>query len=205
MPRFITRQIFLSSYLETSNPVCFVSFFVDKNFVFCNTATIISAKFFSLLFTFFKFDFIVGLSNLFDFWAVDLSTIKKYFALKFSVHYMFFNINYPTLRFIVNSKLLANAKFFSLGSLTNFYWSSNWLEREVFDLFGIRFYGNPDLRRLLTDYGFVGYPMRKDFPLSGYSQVRYDEDLKVIVSEPVTLTQKYRYFDFFSPWKLSRA
>lgn len=78
---------------------------------------------------------------------------------------------------------------------------ATWWEREAWDLYGIVFSGQPDLRRILTDYGFEGHPMRKDFPLSGYVQVRYDEDRKQVVYEPVKLTQDFRNFDFLSPWE----
>jgi NADH-quinone oxidoreductase subunit C len=78
---------------------------------------------------------------------------------------------------------------------------ANWYEREIFDMFGIAFTGHPDLRRLLTDYGFEGHPLRKDFPLTGFVQVRYDDERKRVVNEPVMLTQEFRAFDFVSPWE----
>ena len=86
-------------------------------------------------------------------------------------------------------------------SLVNIHPSANWFEREVFDMFGILFSGHPDLRRILTDYGFRGFPLRKDFPTTGYTEVRYDEAQKRVVYEPVKLVQEYRQFDFMSPWE----
>jgi len=86
-------------------------------------------------------------------------------------------------------------------SITPVHTAANWFEREVFDMFGILFSGHPDLRRILTDYGFRGYPLRKDFPTTGYTEVRYDEAQKRVIYEPVKLVQEYRQFDFLSPWE----
>ena len=89
-------------------------------------------------------------------------------------------------------------------SVIEIYNSAAWFEREVWDMYGVMFEGNPDLRRILTDYGFEGHPQRKDFPLTGYVELRYDEELKRVVYEPVKLTQDFRSFDFLSPWEVIR-
>ena len=86
-------------------------------------------------------------------------------------------------------------------SIVGVYPVANWLERETYDLFGVLFSGHPDLRRILTDYGFEGHPLRKDFPLTGHVEVRYDDEAKRVVYQPVRLTQDFRTFDFLSPWE----
>ena len=89
----------------------------------------------------------------------------------------------------------------AIPSCAALYPAAGWFEREAFDMYGIAFEGNPDLRRILTDYGFSGYPLRKDFPLTGYVELRYDEELKRVVYQPVQLVQEFRDFDFMSPWE----
>jgi NADH dehydrogenase (ubiquinone) Fe-S protein 3 len=89
-----------------------------------------------------------------------------------------------------------------LDSLTNIYNSANWFERETWDMFGVFFTQHPDLRRILTDYGFEGHPLRKDFPLSGFVEVRYDDTEKRVITERLEITQEFRYFDFSSPWEI---
>ena len=115
-----------------------------------------------------------------------------------------FKIVYLLLSHENNQRITVNTNISektTVPSITKIFPSANWMEREVFDMYGISFKEHPDLRRILTDYGFKGYPLRKDFPLTGHSQVRYSEDRKKVVSEPVNLEQEYRNFDFESPWE----
>ena len=115
-----------------------------------------------------------------------------------------FKIVYLLLSHELNQRIILN--FFinenqQISSLTKIFPSANWMEREVFDMYGVKFTDHPDLRRILTDYGFEGYPLRKDFPLTGHNEVRYSEDEKKVVYEPVKLEQNYRNFDYESPWE----
>lgn len=118
---------------------------------------------------------------------------------RFEVQYRIYSSYYNTCVHI-----LKNLKFFEGFSITasfaKFFPGAVWYEREIWDMFGIFFTDHPDLRRILTDYGFDGFPLRKDFPLSGYSQVRFDEVTRKIVSEPVEFSQEFRFFDFLTPW-----
>ncbi|MBM9594114.1 NADH-quinone oxidoreductase subunit C [Roseitranquillus sediminis] len=115
-----------------------------------------------------------------------------------------FDVVYHFLSMYENHRIrlkLAVREEDSVPSITGVHPCANWFEREVFDMFGILFSGHPDLRRILTDYGFRGFPLRKDFPTTGYTEVRYDEESKRVVYEPVKLVQEYRLFDFMSPWE----
>lgn len=132
-------------------------------------------------------------STLVDITAVD----HPERAQRFDMVYHFLSM-YRNHRIRVKVKVTEDEM---VPSLVELHPSANWFEREVFDMFGILFSGHPDLRRILTDYGFRGYPLRKDFPTTGYIEVRYDEALKRVVYEPVKLVQEYRQFDFMSPWE----
>ena len=115
-----------------------------------------------------------------------------------------FKIVYLLLSHELNQRIILS--FFinenqQISSLTKIFPSANWMEREVFDMYGVKFTDHPDLRRILTDYGFEGYPLRKDFPLTGHNEVRYSEDEKKVVYEPVKLEQNYRNFDYESRWE----
>ena len=115
-----------------------------------------------------------------------------------------FEVVYNLLSVTLNQRIrvsLATDEENPVPSATGLYSSAGWWEREAWDLFGIFFNDHPDLRRILTDYGFEGHPMRKDFPLTGYVEVRYDDEQKRVVYEPVRLKQEFRYFDFLSPWE----
>jgi NADH-quinone oxidoreductase subunit C len=115
-----------------------------------------------------------------------------------------FDVVYHFLSMPQNQRVrvkIAVAEDAVVPSINDLHPSANWFEREVFDMYGVMFSGHPDLRRILTDYGFRGYPLRKDFPTTGYTEVRYDETSKRVVYEPVKLVQDYRQFDFMSPWE----
>jgi NADH-quinone oxidoreductase subunit C len=131
--------------------------------------------------------------QLIDITAVDYPQREK----RFKIVYLLLS-HENNLRIIINTNIDEKE---TVPSITKIFTSANWMEREVFDMYGISFKDHPDLRRILTDYGFDGYPLRKDFPLTGYIEVRYSEDKKKVISEPVKLDQQYRDFDFESPWE----
>ena len=128
-----------------------------------------------------------------DITAVDYPRKEKRFKL---VYLLLSHEN--NHRLIINSNIKEKT---IVPSITKIFPSANWMEREVFDMYGITFKDHPDLRRILTDYGFEGHPLRKDFPLTGYKEVRYSENQKKVIYESVKLEQNYRNFDFESPWQ----
>ena len=131
--------------------------------------------------------------QLIDITAVDYPEKEK----RFKIVYLLLS-HENNLRILVNINIDEKTE---VPSITKIFPSANWMEREVFDMYGISFKDHPDLRRILTDYGFDGYPLRKDFPLTGHKEVRYSEDKKKVIYEPVKLDQEYRDFDFESPWE----
>ena len=143
--------------------------------------------------TFLKTDPQCRFSTLVDMTAVDYPSREK----RFDMVYLFLSM-YRNQRIRVKTAVREKEM---LDTITEAYPAANWPEREVFDMFGILFADHPDMRRLLTDYGFRGHPLLKDFPTTGYTELRYDEVEKRVVYEPVTLTQEYRQFDFMSPWE----
>ena len=131
--------------------------------------------------------------QLIDITAVDYPENERRFKLVYLLLSHEFNKRIHIDFFINENEIVS--------TLTSIYPSSNWMEREVFDMYGIKFKDHPDLRRILTDYNFTGHPLRKDFPLTGHNEVRYSEDDKKVIYEPVKLEQNYRNFDYESPWE----
>ena len=131
--------------------------------------------------------------QLIDITAVDYPENSK----RFKMVYLFLSHQFNQ-RIIISNFINENEV---VPSLTKIFPSANWMEREVFDMYGVKFKDHPDLRRILTDYGFDGHPLRKDFPLTGHNEVRYSEDEKKVIYEPVKLEQNYRNFDYESPWE----
>ncbi|MGN7619101.1 MAG: NADH-quinone oxidoreductase subunit C [Ehrlichia sp.] len=131
--------------------------------------------------------------NLIDIFAIDYPSRPA----RFEVVYLLLSIT-NNIRICCKVQLQENE---NIESITSIFSSAGWLEREVFDMYGIVFNNNHDLRRILTDYGFSGHPMLKDFPLTGYKEVRYNTSKKEVAYEPVNLQQDFRYFDFLSPWR----
>ena len=131
--------------------------------------------------------------QLIDITAVDYPENQK----RFKIVYLLLSHEFNQ-RILVSYFINENEK---ISSLVKIFPSANWMEREIFDMYGIKFNDHPDLRRILTDYGFEGFPLRKDYPLTGHNEVRYSEEEKKVIYEPVKLEQNYRNFDYESPWE----
>jgi NADH-quinone oxidoreductase subunit C len=130
--------------------------------------------------------------SLLDLWALDYPSALN----RFEINYLLLSVT-NQIRVIIRTRV---SEYSGLPSVTGLFKAAGWLEREVWDMYGILFFENEDLRRILTDYGFEGHPLRKDFPLSGFSEVRYDDGDKRIVYEPLEVSQEYRSFSFKNPW-----
>ncbi len=179
----------LAAHIEAKRPDCVASWEVAHDEL---TMTVARANIAGLV-EFLKSDSTCKFSTLIDITAVDHPEREA----RFDVVYHFLSM-YQNQRIRLK---MAVREDDLVPSIVGVHPSANWFEREVFDMFGIIFSGHPDLRRILTDYGFLGYPLRKDFPTTGYTEVRYDEEQKRVVYEPVSLVQEYRQFDFMSPWE----
>jgi NADH-quinone oxidoreductase subunit C len=179
----------LGAHIEAKRPDCVLSWEVTHGELNVNVAlpNIVG------LVEFLKTDATCRFTTLVDITGVDYPERAK----RFDVVYHFLSM-YQNHRIRLR---VACREEDMVASITGIHPSANWFEREVFDMFGVLFTGHPDLRRILTDYGFRGYPLRKDFPTTGYTEVRYDEVQKRVVYEPVSLVQEYRQFDFMSPWE----
>jgi NADH-quinone oxidoreductase subunit C len=179
----------LAGHLELKRPDCVTQTDVSHGEL---TVTVTQASLVSFL-GFLKTDATCRFSTLVDITAVDYPARER----RFDVVYHLLSM-YENQRIRVRAEAREEDIF---PSVIDVYPAANWFEREVFDMFGLLFSGHPDLRRILTDYGFRGHPLRKDFPTTGYTEVRYDEEQKRVVYEPVSLVQEYRQFDFMSPWE----
>ena len=142
---------------------------------------------------FLKLDNKFKFNQLIDIAAIDYPNEEK----RFELVYLLLSVENNT-RVKISIKFETNEK---IPSIVKIFPSANWMEREIFDMYGIKFINHPDLRRILTDYNFKGHPLRKDFPLTGFNEVRYSEKEKKVIYEPVKLEQNYRNFDFSSPWE----
>ncbi|WP_353472597.1 NADH-quinone oxidoreductase subunit C [Salipiger sp. H15] len=179
----------LGAHIEAKRPDCVIAWDVTHGELNVDVAPANIAG----MVEFLRADPTCRFSTLVDITAVDYPNRPK----RFDVVYHFLSM-YQNHRIRLRVSVREDE---IVPSVTSLHPSANWLEREVFDMFGILFSGHPDLRRILTDYGFRGHPLRKDFPTTGYVEVRYDEELKRVVYEPVKLVQEYRQFDFMSPWE----
>lgn len=179
----------LAEYVEQKRSDCVISWDVKNGELNISVAPSNIASFVEFL----RSDNRCKFSTLVDITGVDYPDRTK----RFDVVYHLLSM-YQNHRIRLKISIRENEAAHSIVSV---HPSANWFEREVFDMFGILFRDHPDLRRILTDYGFQGFPLRKDFPTTGYNEVRYDEVQKKVVYEPVSLTQEYRQFDFMSPWE----
>ena len=179
----------LGRYLAEKRPDCVTAWRIDRGEL---TVDIVPASIPGFA-DFLKTDATARFTTLVDITATDYPERER----RFDMVYHFLSM-WQNQRIRVKSAIREDTV---VPSLVEVFPAANWFEREVFDMYGVLFSGHPDLRRILTDYGFRGHPLRKDFPTTGYTEVRYDEVQKRVVYEPVKLVQEYRMFDFMSPWE----
>lgn len=188
----MTKLSFYIKYLQKIIPK-FLSYIIYKNtrlnefYILCDKAFLYNLLYFLKQNTFFQF------KSLNDICVVDYPNKIQRFEIIYNL-VSIRNVN----RLFVKTHVSQNGYISSIVSIFN---GANWLERENWDMFGVFFANHPDLRRILTDYGFDGFPFRKDFPLTGYVELRYDDELAAIVYEPIEMAQEYRFFNFTSPWE----
>lgn len=180
------------SYLLNKIFLNWLYFIIIKNKKF-ELVILISFKFLNNILFFLKKSIFTRFELLMDIIAIDKPYSKTRFILVYKLTSICFNYN-----LLLNINLKQNT---GVTSALNLYNSAGWLEREVWDFFGIYFYNHNDLRRILTDYGFSGFPLRKDFPLSGYFEIFYIDEKKRVVLEPLDFSQEFRFFHFKSPWE----
>ena len=176
------------------NSIKILSGFIIKSYIYKNNITIYIKKniLLKILF-FFKNNSLCVFNGLTDITCIDFP--EKF--LRFKLVYNFLSFKYKT-RLRINLEI---SELDTVSSISSLYNGANWLEREIWDMFGVFFSNHLDLRRILTDYGFEGFPLRKDFPLMGFIEIRYDDEIKRIIYEPVELTQEFRFFNFQNAWK----
>jgi NADH-quinone oxidoreductase subunit C len=186
-------RIYRRFYLERLIKI--LSFFILRGYIFKQNISLTVKKEHLLKILFFlRNNTICQYKNLIDITCIDFPERKSRFTLVYNL----LSLKYKT-RIRIN---IETSELEPVPSVVSLYNGANWLEREVWDMFGVFFSNHPDLRRILTDYGFEGFPLRKDFPLMGFVEVRYDDENKRIVYEPVELTQEYRTFNFENPWEI---
>ncbi len=170
---------------------------------YLNETVIVKYEEDSLVFVVKKQNLTLLLNFLKNHYWLKFKTLISITAIDFPERKERFEVNYFLLSHKLNKRIIIRVStddITPISSITSIYKSANWYEREVWDLFGVFFSGHPDLRRILTDYGFEGFPFRKDFPQTGYVEVRYDDQKKYVLYEPIEFTQEFRYYDFMTPW-----
>lgn len=190
---------------EYKNVSCFklMNYILSLFPYYLNETVIVKYDEDSLVFVVKKENLILLLNFLKNHYWLKFKTLISITAIDFPERDERFEVNYFLLSHKLNKRIIIRVStddIRPIPSITSIYKSANWYEREVWDLFGVFFSGHPDLRRILTDYGFEGFPFRKDFPQTGYVEVRYDDQKKYVLYEPIEFTQEFRYYDFMTPW-----